>query len=60
MNISPGDTAECAVGIHKGKRGFVVEVNEEKETMSVRLGAHHYYKKIIDTPVSDWKRIGGG
>lgn len=58
MNISPGDTAECHVGIHKGKRGLVVEVNEEKETMSVRLGAHGYYKKIIDTPVANWKKIG--
>jgi len=57
--ISPGDTAESIVGVHKGKRGLVVEVNDEEEgTMSVRLGAHHYYKKIIDTPVANWKRIG--
>jgi transcription elongation factor len=56
--MSPGDTAESIVGIHKGKRGLVVEMKEEKGTMSVRLGAHHYYKKIIDTPVANWKRIG--
>ena len=56
--ISPGDTAEGVHGAHKGKRGLVVEVNEEEETMSVRLGAHHYYKKILHTPVANWKRIG--
>ena len=56
--ISPGDTAESIVGAHKGKRGLVVEVKEEEETMSVRLGAHHYYKKIKDTPVANWKKIG--
>ena len=58
ITISPGDTAEALYGSYKGKRGLVVEVKEEEGTMSVRLGAHHHHKKIVDTPVRLWKKIG--
>jgi ribosomal protein L24 len=56
--MSPGDTAKAIHGVYKGKRGLVVEVKEEEGMMSVRLGAHHHHKKIKNTPVSNWKRIG--
>jgi len=55
----PGNIVQGIKGPHKGKRGLVIKTTATNSLLSIRLGKPHNHKKILATPASNWKIIGG-
>ena len=55
----PGNIVQGINGPHKGMRGLCFRKSTTNNLLSIRLGKAHNHKKILATPASNWKIIGG-